>query len=83
MDDGIEFNETAFRHDINEEDIRWAATHPLYEDLLDGFMNKYLVLGFDTKRRLLEIMYNRIDDDTVNIFHAMRCAKKYLPLVGF
>ncbi|GHV96393.1 hypothetical protein AGMMS50293_27130 [Spirochaetia bacterium] len=33
MDDGIEFNEAAFRHDISEEDIRWAATHLLYEDL--------------------------------------------------
>ncbi|GHU03794.1 hypothetical protein FACS1894158_02890 [Betaproteobacteria bacterium] len=48
-----------------------------------SFSNKYLVLGYDTKRRLLEIMYNRIDDDTVNVFHAMKCTKKYLPLVGF
>jgi hypothetical protein len=83
MDDGIEFNQAAFRHDINEKDIRWAATHPLYEDLLDGFINKYLVIGYDTKRRLLEIMYNRIDDDTVNLFHAKKCGKKYLYLVGF
>jgi hypothetical protein len=83
MDDGIEFNEAAFRHGIREADIRWAVTHPLYEDLLESFMNKYLVIGYDNKRRLLEIMYNRIDDDTVNIFHAMKCTKKYLPLVGF
>jgi hypothetical protein len=83
MDDGIEFNEAAFRHNISKEDIRWAATHPLYEDLLEGFCNKYLVLGYDKKRRLLEIMYNRIDNDTVNVFHAMKCTKKYLPLVGF
>ncbi|GHU34019.1 hypothetical protein AGMMS50256_27080 [Betaproteobacteria bacterium] len=84
MDDGIEFNEAAFRHDVSEEDIRWAAMHSLYEDLLEGCSNKYLVLGYDdTKRRLLEIMYNRIDDDTVNVFHAMKCTKKYLPLVGF
>ena len=83
MDDGIEFNKSAFRHDMSEEDIRWAATHPLYEDLLEGFDNKYLVLGYDTKRRLLEIMYNRIDEDTVNIFHAMKCTKKYLSRVGF
>jgi hypothetical protein len=40
MDDGIEFNEAAFRHDIGEADIRWAVTHPLYEDLLEGFMNE-------------------------------------------
>jgi hypothetical protein len=83
MDDGIEFNQSAFRHSISEEDIRWAVTHPIYEDLLEGYLNKYLVLGYDTKRRLLEIMYNRIDDDTVNIFHAMKCTTKYLPLAGF
>ena len=83
MDDGIGFNEAAFRHGISEADMRWAVTHPLYEDLLEGFMNKYLVIGYDSKRRLLEIMYNRVDDDTVNIFHAMKCTKKYLPLVGF
>jgi hypothetical protein len=83
MDDGIEFNHAAFRHGMNEEDIRWVTAHPLYEDLLDGFINKYLVLGYDTKLRLLEIMYNRIDDDTVNVFHVNRCTKKYLPLLGF
>ena len=40
MDDGIEFNEAAFRHNVSEEDIRWVAMHPLYEDLLEGFSNK-------------------------------------------
>jgi hypothetical protein len=83
MDDGIEFNKVAFRHGISEEDIRRAVAHPLYEDPLEGFVNKYLVLGYDSKRRLLEIMYNRIDDNAVNIFHAMKCTRKYLPLVGF
>jgi hypothetical protein len=56
MDDGVEFNEAAFRHNISEEDIRWAATRPLYEDLLEGFYNKYLVPGYDKKHRLLEII---------------------------
>ncbi|GHT69082.1 hypothetical protein FACS1894110_17870 [Spirochaetia bacterium] len=83
MDDGVEFNQAAFRHHISVDDIRWAVEHPLYEDLLEGYLNKYLVIGYDTKRRLLEIMYNRIDDNTVNVFHAMKCTTKYLPLVGF
>ncbi|MDR2181154.1 MAG: hypothetical protein LBN92_00580 [Treponema sp.] len=83
MDDGIEFNEAAFRHGMSVEDIRWVVTHPLYEDLLEGYLNKYLVLGYDTKRRLIEIMYNRIDDTTVNIFHARKCTTKYFSLLGF
>jgi hypothetical protein len=56
MDDGVEFNEAAFRHGISETDIRWAVTHPLYEDVLEGFVNKHLVIGYDNKRRLLEII---------------------------
>jgi hypothetical protein len=82
VDDGITFNEAAFKHGFSEDDIRWAATHPLYEDLMKGYMNKYLVLGFDTKARLLEIGYNRIDENNVNVFHADNCSKKYFPLVG-
>jgi hypothetical protein len=83
MDEVIMFNPAAFKHGISEADIRWAANHPLYEDLLQGYLNKYLVLGYDTKRRLLEIMYNRLSEDTIKVFHAMKCVTKYLPLVGF
>jgi hypothetical protein len=52
MDDDIEFNEAAFRHNISKEDIRWAATHPLYEDLLEGFCNKYPVLGYEMHKEI-------------------------------
>ncbi|GHV33091.1 hypothetical protein AGMMS4952_24600 [Spirochaetia bacterium] len=83
MDESIKFVSSAFRHTISEEDIRWAVNHPLYEGLVKGYLNKYVILGYDTKWRLLEIMYNRIDDDTVKVFHAMKCTTKYLPLVGF
>jgi hypothetical protein len=56
MDDGVKFNEAAFRHGISETDRRWAVTHPLYEDVLEGFVNKHLVIGYDNKHRLLEII---------------------------
>ena len=46
-----------------------AVAHPLYEDLMEGYVNKYLVIGFDSKARLLEIGYNKIDNNNVNIFH--------------
>ncbi|GHV80480.1 hypothetical protein AGMMS49944_22710 [Spirochaetia bacterium] len=83
MDESIKFVSSAFRHTISEEDIRWVMKYPLYEDLMEGYLNKYLVLGYDTKRRLLEIMYNRISEDTVKVFHAMKCTTQYLPFVGF
>ena len=40
--------------------------------------NKYLVIGFDKNANLLEIMYNVIDEDTINVFHAMECRKSFL-----
>jgi hypothetical protein len=50
--------------------------------LMDKHINKYLVLGFNPKGNLLEIMYNLVDTEIANVFHAMRCRKgyyKYLP----
>jgi hypothetical protein len=26
-------------------------------------------------------MYNVIDEDTINVFHAMKCRKNFLPLI--
>jgi hypothetical protein len=47
MDEVIKFNPAAFKHGISEADIRWAANHPFYEDILEGYLNKYLVLVSD------------------------------------
>jgi hypothetical protein len=74
----IEFNEAAFRHDVSEANIRYALWHPLYEELLEVYVNKWLVVGYDTAGNLIEVAYNIIDDDTINVFHAMPCRKKFL-----
>ncbi|MDR0321173.1 MAG: hypothetical protein LBI28_06695 [Treponema sp.] len=74
----IEFNEAAFKHDVSEANIRYALWHPLHEQLLEAYKNKWLVVGYDTVGNLLEVAYNIIDDDTVNVFHAMPCRKKFL-----
>lgn len=73
----IEFNQAAFKHGISEEDIRWAFDTAKY----DGWFNegrgqdkdKYLLIGFNRKGNPLEILYNIIDDTTINVFHAMEC----------
>jgi hypothetical protein len=74
----IEFNDSAFKHDITEDNIRHAMGHPLHEQLLELYENKWLIIGYDTVGNLLEIVYNIIDDETVNIFHAMPCRKKFI-----
>jgi hypothetical protein len=74
----IEFNEAASKHDVTEANIRFALWHPLHEQLLEPYTNKWLVVGYDTVGNLIEVAYNIIDDDTVNVFHAMPCRKKFL-----
>ena len=78
----IEFNPSAFKHDVSEIDIQKAIERFIYEDPLEDFENKYLLLGFDSKGTLLEIMYNHIDSDTINVFHAMPCRKSFYNLLG-
>jgi hypothetical protein len=36
-----------------------------------------LLLGFDKKSNLLEIMYNIREDGSYNVFHAMKCRKEF------
>ena len=74
----IEFNEAAFKHGITEANIRYAMRYPLHEQLLESYINKWLIIGYDTVGNLIEIAYNVINDETVNVFHAMPCRKKFL-----
>ena len=82
MLDNIEFNKSAFKHGLTEDDIRWAFLHSCYDGPIEGIENKYLRLGFGRTGNLLEIMYNEIDGNNVNIFHAMKCRKIYYALLG-
>jgi uncharacterized DUF497 family protein len=74
----MEFNEAAFKHGVTEASIRYAMWHPLHEQQLEFYVNKWLIVGYDTAGNLIEVVYNIIDDDTVNVFHAMPCRKKFL-----
>jgi hypothetical protein len=35
--------------------------------------NKRLLIGFDRNATAIEIYYNILDQDTVRVFHAMKC----------
>ncbi len=75
-------NPSAFKHGVTIEDINCAMAIPLIDRLMEKYFNKYLLIGFDLSGSLLEIMYNLVDEDTANVFHAMKCRKelyKYLP----
>ncbi|GMO62193.1 MAG: hypothetical protein Ta2A_08700 [Treponemataceae bacterium] len=74
-------NQAAFKHGITKEDILFVIANFLYNEVMDGAEEKHLAIGFDTHAKLLEILYNVIDERTINVFHAMKCRKIYLPLV--
>jgi len=40
-----------------------------------------LAFRFDINGNLIEVMYNKIDDDSINVFHAMSCGKEYREMV--
>jgi hypothetical protein len=77
----IRINQAAFKHGIKEADIRWAFMYYRYDGPIENMENKYIRIGFDSHGNLLEIMYNEIDEHTVNIFHAMKCRSIYYNLL--
>jgi hypothetical protein len=78
---GIKFNRAAFKHGVTEADILRAFETYIYEDPVEDADNKYLLLGFNLHGNLLEVMYNRINEDAINVFHAMPCRKAFSNLV--
>jgi len=80
----IIFNKSAFKHGVTENDIRSALSTFLVDVAInentDGY-DKFLIIGFDTKGILIELMYNLIDENNINVFHAMKCRKEYLKLL--
>jgi hypothetical protein len=76
------FKDTAFKHTIFKLDILNAFEQRLFDHALPEDEEKYLLIGPDRNGNLLEIMYNVFDDDTINVFHAMKCRKTYEKLLN-
>jgi len=75
------FKKSAFKHGILEADIRNAFKQRVLDYAVHGEENKNLLLGLARGGGLLEIIYNVLDDDVINVFHAMKCRKAYLDLL--
>ena len=78
----IEYTKSAFKHKIEDEDIRHALLHPVYDEIQDSGDDKHLLIGFDCNMNLLEIAYHIIDEQKFKVFHAMRCRNFYLEKIG-
>jgi hypothetical protein len=76
----IECNPSAFKHGVTEDDIRFAFDNRLFEHPVTRQEEKNLLVGLDRQLNPLEIVYNEIDEHTVNVFHAMKCRKAWRDL---
>jgi hypothetical protein len=77
----IRFNPAAFKHYVSEADIRFAIENFVYDEVMEDDEEKRLLIGLDLHVHLLEIIYNVIDAQTINVFHAKMCRKTYLELL--
>jgi len=82
MEPEIVFAPSAFKHGFSEADIRRAIKTHIRDVLIDEYEDTYALIGFDTKGNTLEIMYNFIDTQTREVFHAMRCRKSFRKKYG-
>lgn len=74
------FRTSAFKHDLKEADIRHAFETCRYMGQYGNRENVFLLLGFDMKINPFEILFNEIEGNTVNVFHAMPCRNLFLRL---
>ena len=72
------FNPSAFKHSITEKDIEAAMATSLFDELIVGYDNKYLLIGFNLSGDLIEVMYNLVEEEIANVFHAMNCRSDVL-----
>jgi hypothetical protein len=76
MEEKIQLVQSAFKHGYTKDDIKKAIETRIYEDILKGEDDIYVIIGFDTVANPIEVFYNIIDDDTIKVFHVMALRDK-------
>ena len=74
------FRDTAFKHNLTEADIRHAFETCYFIGQYQDRTNVMLLLGFDMNANPVEVLFNDIGDNRVNVFHAMHCQNKFYHL---
>jgi hypothetical protein len=49
--------------------------------MMEGFDDKVLLLGFNTKGNPIEVVYRKVGTNGMYVFHAMKCHNTYLSLL--
>lgn len=69
------------RYWIRPAEIGRALALSVYSGRIGDDPPKYLVIGFDSARRLLEIVYVTNAAGDITVIHAMKLRKKYYSLL--
>lgn len=78
----MNIHDAALKHGIAPDDIRQAASWPLWvEELDDDSPARQLRLGFDTQGRLLETVVLVFDSGNELVIHAMKARPQMLDLL--
>jgi hypothetical protein len=78
----VNIHDAALKHGIAPDDIRQAASWPVWiEDLDDDSPARQLRLGFDTQGRLLETVVLVFDSGNELVIHAMKARPMMLDLL--
>ncbi len=72
---------SAFKHGVTKADILWAFNTVEYDAVLEEYVDKYLLIGFDKNANLIEIIYSVIEDNAILVFHAMKCRPAFISLL--
>jgi uncharacterized DUF497 family protein len=76
MDIAIRCSKSAFKFGVSEADIRMAFNNALIDERLINSDGKYetnerhLLVGYDQNSNLLDILYNVIDENTIEVVHS-------------
>jgi hypothetical protein len=81
MDLQFRFRESAFKHGVSEADILHAFSNYCIIRHFQERENVYLLIGFNVNANPIEILYNEFGENGVNVFHAMPCQGRFLPLL--
>jgi hypothetical protein len=76
------FNPSAFKHGVTEADIRFAFENKFFDHPVASQEEKNLLIGLDKQLNPIEVLYNEIDNYTVNVFHAMKCRRAWRNLAN-
>jgi hypothetical protein len=76
------FKRSAFKHGYTEADVRNAFKTAIYDADIEGFDNKYILIGFDMHALPIEVIYNEFGDNGKNVFHVDSAQEKNKRLLG-